>query len=284
MTHFRATIAVVIAVLAVNPRAAATHDAAGPLPQVSHIHGIAVDRTDPSRLYLATHHGLYLVAADGTVQRISSDHDDLMGFTAHPRDADTFFASGHPETGGNLGFMASTDRGVTWRQLSPGLRGPVDFHQMDVSKSDPSIIYGVYEGLQRSPDGGRTWELVGQEPPGLFALAISGRDPATLYAATRVGLLLSRDGGKSWQLAHRLRLPATMVKTEADGSVFAYFYGYGLVRGSEGSDDWTLLGTLPGDRALMLFAVAPGRLYGLTQANELLLSVDAGRSWQPFGN
>lgn len=33
------------------------------LAEHTHFHGIAVDPSDPARLYLATHHGLYAVAA-----------------------------------------------------------------------------------------------------------------------------------------------------------------------------------------------------------------------------
>lgn len=44
------------AVVAVPVRAAETLK----LKEVSHLHGIAVDPTDPSRLYLASHHGVWL--------------------------------------------------------------------------------------------------------------------------------------------------------------------------------------------------------------------------------
>jgi hypothetical protein len=44
----------------------------------AHFHGIAVDPTHPSRVYLATHHGLYAVASDGTAKRLSPVQD-FMG-------------------------------------------------------------------------------------------------------------------------------------------------------------------------------------------------------------
>jgi hypothetical protein len=37
----------------------------------THFHGIAVDAKDPSRLYLATHHGLFVVDAEGKASQIS---------------------------------------------------------------------------------------------------------------------------------------------------------------------------------------------------------------------
>jgi hypothetical protein len=76
-------------------------DAAQPLSvadliQQTHFHGLAVDHSDPSRLYLATHHGLYAVGQDGAATPISDNHNDYMGFTPHPSDAATLYASGHP--------------------------------------------------------------------------------------------------------------------------------------------------------------------------------------------
>lgn len=251
-----------------------------PLSDVAHIHGIALDPGDSGRVLLATHHGLYRAAPDGTAQRLSRTRDDLMGFVPHPVDKSTFFASGHPERGGNLGFVVSTDGGVNWTRLSPGLQGPVDFHQMDVSKSDPSIIYGVFNGLQRSRDGGKSWEMIGPAPERLFDIAVAPRDPGTLYAATREGLLISGDAGKSWRPAMILRRPATMVETTADGAVYAYLVGNGLMRGD--GNGWTTLGPLPGNAAMLHFAKGPDRLYAVTDRDQVLVSPDEGRSWQPF--
>src|ERR687891_885449 len=141
------------------------------LARETHFHGIAVDSSDPDRLYLATHHGLYAVAPDGSATRLSPVQD-FMGFTPHPTDPSLLYASGHPASGGNLGFIASEDAGRSWHQLAEGVGGPVDFHQMDVSVSDPKTIYGAHGGnLQLSRDGGQTWEVVAPAPEGLIDLA-----------------------------------------------------------------------------------------------------------------
>ncbi len=196
----------------------------------SHFHGIAVDPGDPSRLYLATHHGLFQVGPDGKARRISKTRDDFMGFTPHPTDPSVLYASGHPESGGNLGFIASRNGGNTWTQISRGVRGPVDFHQMDVSRVDPEVIYGVHGGLQVSRDGGRSWRVAGPAPKELIDLAASAKYVNTLYAATREGLFKSADGGRSWQVAYTLRRPVTMVQTTSRGDAFAFVVGTGLIR------------------------------------------------------
>lgn len=252
-----------------------------PLSSLAHIHAIAAVADDPDRLLLATHHGLYRAAPDGKAERISDHRDDLMGFTAHPTDPRTFFASGHPAKGGNLGFIISNDGGVSWRQVSPGLNGPVDFHQMDVGRSDPNVVYGVHGTLQRSMDGGKTWVQVGPPPAGLIDLAVSPSSPTTLYAATRTGLLSSRDGGKTWAPAMMIQRPTSMVESAADGKVYAYVVGTGVMRLD--GPNWTTLGDIGNDRFVLYFAVAADRLYAVTQQSEILVSRDGGRSWRRYG-
>jgi hypothetical protein len=252
----------------------------------THVHGLAVDRSDPGRLLIATHHGLHALQLEsGTVSPLSEIRDDFMGFTPHPDDAAVLYASGHPARGGNLGFIASGDGGRTWEALSPGAGGPVDFHQMDISKADPKVIYGNHGGLQVSRDGGRSWQQVGPPPEGMIDLAASARASERLFAATQQGLLVSADGGQSWQPAHLLRRPVSVVEIAGDGKVYAFMLGSGLLLADEESLDWRPLSDDFGDRYLLHLAVDPdrNRLFASTQHNELLASRDGGETWQLLG-
>jgi hypothetical protein len=250
----------------------------------THVHGLAVDRSDRSRLLIATHHGLHVLQIEsGTVSPLSENRDDFMGFTPHPVELNVLYASGHPSRGGNLGFIASTDGGRTWETLSTGAGGPVDFHQMDVSKADPDVIYGNHGSLQVSRDGGRTWQRVGPPPEGMIDLAASARDAARLYAATQQGLLVSEDGGGNWQAAHLLRRPVSLVEAAADGTIYAFMVGNGLLRSEEPSLNWQTVASDFGDRYLLHLAVDPddgSRLFAMTQHSELLASRDGGQTWQ----
>ena len=258
------------------------------LSKETHFHGIAVDAADSSRVFLATHHGLYVVGADGKAQRVSEVRD-YMGFTVHPTDAATLFASGHPAGGGNLGFIVSKDGGRSWTKLSDGVGGPVDFHQMDVSKADPKVVYGVYGSLQRSADGGKSWERVGPVPEGIISLAASGIDANTIYAATQTGLQKSADGGRSWQQAYDRT--TTMVHVTRDGTIYAYMVGTGLVRAAEKNPAWKVIGRGFGGDVLLHFAVDPRdpqRLYAVTYDTQkrtqgVIASRDGGQSWSSLG-
>lgn len=255
------------------------------LAEKTHVHGIAVDPKDPSRLLLATHHGLHIVSPDGTVEQVSETSDDFMGFTPHPSDASTFYASGHPEGGGNTGVIVSRDGGKSWAQLAPGAGGPVDFHSMAASKADPNVMYGSYRGLQVSRDGGETWENAGPGPAGLIDLAASAEDPATVYAATESGLQISMDEGQSWQPTKVAGQPVSLVEVAGDGRIFAFVVGIGLIVGEEGSPAWESLGNDFGEAILLHLASDAShadRLYAVTHKSEVLASRDGGRTWQRF--
>jgi photosystem II stability/assembly factor-like uncharacterized protein len=254
------------------------------LPRHTHVHGLAVDRQDPSKLLIATHHGLFRAGPDGKAERIS-EVQDFMGFKPHPSDPTKLFASGHPPRGGNLGFIASSDQGRTWSQISPGVNGPVDFHQMTVSPADPNTIYGAYGGLQVSRDAGKTWRLVGSTPDKLIALSASAKSADTLYAATEAGLLVSKDGGKTWSTLLQ-GTPVSLVEVTPDGTLYAFVINRGLVRSAEEPVNFTDLGADFGGGFLLHLTADPtdpNRLFAATGRGRIVLSTDRGRTWTSFG-
>jgi photosystem II stability/assembly factor-like uncharacterized protein len=252
----------------------------------THYHGIAFARSGSATLLLASHHGLFALTKDGEATRVSPVHD-YMGFSPDPIDPLSYYASGHPAGGGNSGFLKTTDGGATWKQLSPGVGGPVDFHQMDVSPADPKTIYGSYGQLQISRDGGQSWSVAGTPPTGLIALAASGLKADQLYAATKQGLYVSADAGASWQPLGFAGEVVSTAKVGSDGSLFAFVLGRGFMKASESKpDEWTLLSNGFGGAIPLHIAIDPANARHLaltTQDNGVLESVDGGATWAPFG-
>ena len=258
---------------------------ASELNKSTHIHGLAVDRNDSSRLLIATHHGLFRAGPDGSAERIS-EIQDFMGFNAHPSDRETLYASGHPAGGGNLGFIASTDQGATWRQISPGANGPVDFHQMSVSPANPKTIFGVYGDIQISRDGGQNWSVVAPAPNKLIDLAASSLSADAVYAATEAGLLVSRDAGKTFE-AVLSGAPVSLVEAAPGGIVYAFVIGKGLVRADEASLTFATMSEDFGEEFLLHLAVDPrdpNHLFAATGKGKILSSADGGRNWTTIGS
>lgn len=65
----------------------------------------------------------------------------------------------------------------------------------------PHVIYAaVRDGIYRSSDGGKTWEILKGGPSGVVAIAFHPERPEVLYAATGVGAVFrSEDGGTNWR-------------------------------------------------------------------------------------
>lgn len=251
---------------------------------LSHIHGIAFDPGTPGQILLATHHGVYKASPDGLTVKLSSTSDDFMGFTRVPGSA-VLVGSGHPEAGGNMGFISSTDGGSSWEKVSDGANGPVDFHAVSVSPVDPQVIYGLYGGVQVSRDGGRTWDIAGPGPGRPIDLAAHPTDENRLFAAAGDGLYESTDNATSWTKISP-QVPVTMIESTPDGRIFAFFVGVGLLSKAAGAD-WTVRSQndLAGSEFLHL-ALDPAdanHLVAVTQASEVLESRDGGATWEPFG-
>ena len=256
-----------------------------PLDRISHIHGIALDPDEPSRLLLATHTGMFAATSDGFATGISKFDADLMSLAVDPRNPRKFYASGHPAKGSNLGVVTSNDGGVTWRHVSDGVDGPVDFHTLAVSPIDSAVLYGVYKDLQVSRDGGSTWDKVANAPEKLFSLAASAIDASTLYAATMKGLLVSRDGGNSWASATFNQRPATMVHVTPQGRLFVFVYGAGLITTEESQLAWKTIADDFQDRVLTALVVDPrnqDRVYALADTGAIMTSRDGGGTWTSF--
>lgn len=210
-------------------RAGSDHHAA--TTALSHVHGLAVNPTG-GQLYVATHHGVVRMSHHHA-SLVGDARQDTMGFAVVG--PDHFLASGHPAPGqpgpAHLGLIESRDGGKSWQSLS--LAGQADFHVLRTSGAitygvdstsgtlmassdrttwdsrsridaydlaiDPkradTILATTERGVQRSTDGGHTWQPSGGPP----ATLLHWQDAERLYALGMDGrILLSPDGGDTW--------------------------------------------------------------------------------------
>lgn len=190
-------IGIVIAVSSENNVNTPTSKLHGPW---SDIHGVGMFLSgNVDTLYLATHQGLFEKTNAGW-QRAGNDNADLMGFSMN-HETNTMYSSGHPKTGGNLGFRVSEDNGDSWKTISKVKDTPVDFHAMAASQAQKGLIYGSPGGgyeLFVTSDNGASWSSP-DIPNQIMSLAADPLDPNKVYAGTKSGLYVSNDQGKQWQ-------------------------------------------------------------------------------------
>ncbi len=269
-----------------KPKESTTGNTLTPASSFSHSHGIAVDTTDTTKVYIATHEGLYLLQNDKDLFQIGTVRDDLMGFSPHPTEANIFFSSGHPSRGGNIGFQKSTDGGLSWTRLSDGLGGRVDFHSMTVSQVNPDIAYGFFGNkLQRSTDGGRSWEYTkGTVAP--ISLSSDPKSESTLYASTQNGVMVSNDKGDTWQsISPQLEGGAVSVFAVDPLSTYALTFSEklgGMGKSVDGGKNWQKLSEMFGNEAVLYISYSkstPNIVYALTNKNSVYKSNDSGTTW-----
>ncbi|MCG8441822.1 MAG: hypothetical protein MI723_08435 [Caulobacterales bacterium] len=134
----------------------------------------------------------------------------------HPEKKAVFYAG---YTGG--GVWMTTDAGSNWTNISDGYFKTGSIGAMDISLSNPDILYvGTGEhalrgdvshgdGVYKSTDGGRSWVNVGlKETRQIPRLIIHPTDPDTVYVGAlghfagpnpERGVFKTTDGGETWE-------------------------------------------------------------------------------------
>lgn len=261
-----------------------------PEQSITHGHGLAVDVADSGNLYIATHHGLLVLKDQKDLFRLGGSRDDLMGFTPHPTDPNVFYSSGHPASGGNLGFQVSDDGGYSWTKISNGEKGPVDFHAMTISPVNPSLLYGWYQGnLQRSEDGGKIWKIVNTKLLAVHLTTDTIKENI-VYASTPngQGVQVSSDKGETWQsLSKDLeggQVSVFAVNPENNKEMFVFSERLGgLAKSLDGGLTWTKSNEKFNGETLLYIAYdrkVPASIYSLTHENAIYNSVDGGEIWK----
>jgi len=269
-----------------------------PVDELHHIHGLAVDPHDPSIVYIATHGGLVRLVEGQHWEHVGEGRSDLMGFTIHPSERGVMFVSGHPDHSSHLpnpiGVMVSRDGGQSWQPLA--LAGKVDLHAMTIS-ADGQTLYGWNvagsPGLYRISVRDSNWSLVDSKGlQDVFSLAAHPARSNTLLAGTREGLVISRDGGRTWvPMSDALSgIAVTGVAFHPKDHRVLYAYAVrpdlGVIKTEDGGARWKSIGFFVGEKdAVNVFAISPhdpNTIYASTFGSDLYRSQDAGLRWEPL--
>lgn len=248
--------------------------------KIQDIHGLALDPTHPGKLYVATHHGLFVAENDTAWAAVTEQPFDMMGFTMHPRDGRIMYASGHPGRVGQgwaVGVVKSTDGGRTWVTL--GLKNEVDFHAMAMEPGETAAndtIYGFHGGkLHVSTDSGRTWKT--RIPPApISALAVT--PTGDVLATTSAGLQrTTRGAAGNW---HVVSPNAALAVAVTADSIVAYFQNGGLQESRDDGATWSALNwTVPAGDHPWGIARGSAVVHVGTARGTIHKSTDHGASW-----
>ena len=246
------------------------------LPHTPDYHALLVSPTDPERLTLGTHNGLYVSSDGGRHWRFAAlSGDDAMNL-ARPT-GKTVWLAGHQV------FKRSRDGGATWNDVRPsGLPG-LDIHGFAVDPRDPSTLYAAIagQGLYRSTDGGGSFALVSRSVGGsVMALAVMP-DGRILAGDMQQGLLASRDG-KRWVQTLRAQLMGLAVNPSNPNRLLGA--GAGIALSTDGGRSWRSVLDLPAGAGPVAWSTSNPRLaYAVGFDRVLYRSGDGGESWQPVG-
>ncbi len=210
----------------------------------------------------------------------------------------------------SLGIFKSTDGGSSWATVNNGLIdpltgiSPLDVRAISIDPANPgTILAGTrFSEIFKTTDGGASWE---PQTLGGFNLSLEvsafARDPSNplrIYAASTQGLILSVDGGDSWNFYgdagvsfFSLALdPATPSTLYAGNTT-----GYGVLKSTDSGAHWSQINTnfpvntspsgsfWPLVLALAADPAQPSTVYAATYGNGLYRSSDGGASWAPLG-
>ncbi|WP_268541930.1 WD40/YVTN/BNR-like repeat-containing protein [Candidatus Nitrosotenuis cloacae] len=254
-----------------------------------HIHGLGIEPSDRSILYIATHGDFYQSVNGGPPVKVDEQRADYMAFNAPYNEGVPLYASGHPATGGNTGLIKSADGGKTWQQVATILEPPVDFHAMGVSKSNPDIIIGfdsAGRGLFKTTDAGKSWETL-PVPDYITTLVIDPGDSNVVFAGfagSQKGVSKSLDGGTSWTLLDQYKgLTVLTLSFDDAGVLYTYTSEQGLAKSSDMGKNWVKVGK----PSLTIMSIAADSQNGIIYVagyspdgfQEVYKSSDDGNKW-----
>jgi photosystem II stability/assembly factor-like uncharacterized protein len=244
------------------------------LPNTPDYHSLLVDARNPQHVFLGTHVGLYESTDGGRSWAFKTlEGEDAMNLARVS--GKTVWTAGH-----NV-LARSTDGGVTWEDVRPEGLPSLDIHGFAIDPENPKRISAAVagEGLYRSTDGGRSFQLLSEEVgANVFGLAVLP-DGGILAADPRQGLLASRDA-ESW----RVIIPQSVVgvAVDPDDAERVLVTGEpGVLLSTDGGETWRRVRAIAEGAGPVAWSPSDPRIaYAVGFDRRLYRSEDAGASWR----
>lgn len=256
-----------------SPTAAATEG----LPDTPDYHALSVDPTNPRRILLGTHQGLYASTDAGKTWEFETlSGQDAMNLAR--TGAQTLWTAGH-----NV-FAKSTDGGRTWIALSPEGLPSLDLHGFATDPRHPRTVYAAVagEGLYRSIDNGVSFSPISTDV-GAAVMALAVTPSGDILAGDmQRGLLSSSDNGKSWRSVVRAQLMGLALNPKNPKRILAA--GPGILLSTDGGRTWRQrLEISQGAGPVAWSPSNPNLAYVVGFDRTLYRSADGGETWSGVG-
>jgi photosystem II stability/assembly factor-like uncharacterized protein len=243
------------------------------LPNTPDYHSLVVSPTNAKELLLGTHYGLFR-STDGGRTWVSDALGGQDAMNLVRPSGKTLWVAGH------MVLAKSTDGGTTWGNVRPsGLPG-LDVHGFAVDPRNARTLYAAIagRGLYRSTDGGNSFSLASADVgAAVMALALTP-DGRILAGDMQKGLMVSRDGGKTWVVKLRAGLMGLALSPADPKRVLAA--GPGVLLSTDGGSSWKkVLGIPDGAGPLAWSGSNPRIAYVVGFDRTLYRSTDSGRTW-----
>lgn len=206
---------------------------------------ILVNQTDGKTLCFGTASGDLFRSVDGgtswsPTRRSTPYGSRILSLTADPSDARTIYA------GTESGVLLSNDFGGSWRRLSAEMpRIPTSLVASGGTGQSVLYAFGQGTGVQRSGDGGATWNRADNALGGAgISVVTTDRDGANIYVTTGSSVYKQTTGTGTWHSVSDGLTGGTITSLAFDS-----------------------------DSALILYAATE---------TEMFKGVDGGRIWFPF--
>lgn len=252
-------------------------EVAGGLPDTPDYHSLMVSPTNAKALLLGTHNGLFRSTDGGrTWASDALGGQDAMNLVRPG--GQTLWVAGH------MVLAKSVDSGQTWNDVRPtGLPG-LDVHGFAADPRNSRTLYAAIagRGLYRSTDGGNSFSVVSTDVgPAVMALAVM-RDGRILAGDMRQGLMISRDGGRTWTRNLRAQLMGLALNPTDPKRILAS--GPGVSLSTNGGGTWKRVLDIPDGGGPVAWSQSnPKIAYVVGFDRTLYRSNDSGQTWSAVG-
>jgi photosystem II stability/assembly factor-like uncharacterized protein len=179
--------------------------------------------------YALTPAGLWRASAGGAWSSVQIDGlgSPFLAFAADPATPGRAYGS-IQGLDGFSSIVRTDDRGNSWRTVSQILGTSTNFPEaLQVDPFTPGTLYRMANtGLDRSLDGGRTWDCVPFagycNGARVDSFALAPDRPGTLYVSARGEFYRTADGGRTWSHSPQETPMDSLVATRAPRTLYGW--------------------------------------------------------------